>query len=306
MRDNPIQFAAVREDPAVELALLADVAVPRVLLVGSGGCTALTISSARPDTDLLLVDMNRAQLALVRRKVEALADGVREGDWCLDGDDPAALDGCGNFESLFRVLRTILHEFVATDAEILEVVRGQRPVQWLTSAAYWPVAFALCFADAPLVAMFGPDAVQHAPKGAYPAYFQAAIERGLGAADRATNRFLHQILLGRTLPEARPPFLIAPPVSPCFDYRQGRIEEVPGLERFDLVAISNVLDWMDDIAAAALCRHVAAEMRPGAVVVWRQLYNPKDYRKYFTDFDWLDTVPDRSLFYASVHAGRKR
>ncbi len=306
MRDNPVQFAVVREDPAVELALLARYSAPRVLLVGSGGCTALTIASALPDADILLVDMNRAQLALVRRKVEALAAGVTEGDWALDEDDAAALDGCGNFESLFRVFRTILHEFVASDAEILEVVRGTRGVTALTEASYWPVAFEMCFADAPLVAMFGPAAVQHAPKGAYPAYFQRAIGEGLSAADRATNRFLHQFLLGRTLPEARPPFLTSPPAAPCFDYRQSRVEEVPGLDRFDLVSLSNVMDWMPDDAAEALCRHAAAHMRVGATVVWRQLYNPKDYRPFFSEFSWERTVPDRSLFYSSVHAGRKR
>ena len=41
---------------------------------------------------------------------------------------------------------------------------------------YWKVAFDLFFHHSFLEAMFGPEAVQHAPKDSYPEYFRKVIE----------------------------------------------------------------------------------------------------------------------------------
>lgn len=73
-RDNPVQFAVVREDPVIEIELLRDLRPRKALLVASGGFTALTLAALRPDLRLTRLDANAAQLDLVHWKVTALPD----------------------------------------------------------------------------------------------------------------------------------------------------------------------------------------------------------------------------------------
>src|SRR5688572_15564134 len=91
-----LKFAVVREDPRLEAILVEETAARAVLLVASGGCTALTLKAASPSLDVVAFDFNPAQLAHVRRKIDAVARG-----------DHAALTGglnqSGAFERLFLV-----------------------------------------------------------------------------------------------------------------------------------------------------------------------------------------------------------
>ena len=68
MRDNKVQFAVVREDPMVEAELIRLTGANDVLLVASGGCTALTLQALFPDLHITLFDFNPAQLEWVRKK----------------------------------------------------------------------------------------------------------------------------------------------------------------------------------------------------------------------------------------------
>ena len=66
MPDNDVQFAVVREDPMVEAELVRLTNASNVLLIASGGCTALTLQALFPDLRITLVDFNPAQLERVR------------------------------------------------------------------------------------------------------------------------------------------------------------------------------------------------------------------------------------------------
>jgi S-adenosylmethionine-diacylglycerol 3-amino-3-carboxypropyl transferase len=67
-----ILFGQVREDAASELAILNELGPGKnVVCVASGGCTALSLLAARPE-HLTVVDINQAQLQVVRLKQLAL------------------------------------------------------------------------------------------------------------------------------------------------------------------------------------------------------------------------------------------
>ncbi len=310
---NPIQFAVVREDPRLEQLLLARHPAQRALLIASGGCTALTLSAALPGLQLTLLDANEAQLNLVRRKVEALTahgPGTRERleAFGVGRDDPHSLAGCGNFESLFRGLRGLLDELALPHHERLRLIREGRPREPLTTSRYWPVAFALYFSDAMLEAMFGPDATQHAPKGSYPGYFQRALERGLARADAARNPWLHQVLLGCWLPEALPEFMLQP-CAARFEYLHAALADAPRFDRFGLLSLSNLFDWMSSGAVRDVCERLKAECRPGTTVLIRQLNNSAPVEQWLAPAFELDAPlsaellsADRSLFYERVLA----
>ncbi len=307
-----LKFAVVREDFELEVDLSRRANARRVLTVASGGCTALALRHALPALEVHAFDVNPAQLAHAQRKAEAIARGERPALNVGDAS-PGGLSQRGEFEKLFRVLRGALTEFVMPAADLeaffAEPARAAALRSAWTASPYWPAAFEVAFAEGLLHAMFGPDATRHAARGSYPGYFQRAFERGLARDDAARNPYLQHVLLQRYLHP--PPFLLA---AKALDvtWQQGSLLEVPRLEAFEVVSLSNVFDWSEE----ALVRAWAAALRvlaPGSLVAWRQLNNQRDWRPLFApDFEedtalgaaW--TARERAFFYERVTVVRRR
>ena len=322
MRDNKVQFAVVREDPMVEAELIRLTSASNVLLVASGGCTALTLHALFPGLYITLVDFNPAQLERVREKMNALRDvdtTTRHRRFNIGTSDPKGLNQSGNFESLFRGLREFIFDLVADEVEIRRLFeekdRLSEVSELLFSSKYWSVAFDLYFSDSLLNAMFGPDATQHAEAGSYPRYFQTLFERGLTSAAAFDNYFLHHVFLGYYLqrPTSLPYYLLAPSTDYRFQMVEGTLDRVPELQRFDLISLSNIMDWMPLVEITSLISYLQNEMKPGASVLYRQLNNYTDLSTYFGDSFEFNTAlgvrfqeTERSLFYSSVHVGKRR
>ena len=319
MRENPVQFAVVREDPLIEIEVLERHHCQTPLLVASGGCTAMSLRAHLPSLAITLLDPNMAQLELVQRKIEAIAmldRGERLALFNVENRDPAGLSECGNFESLFRQFRNFLFEFVLSSDDMLRLfcepgALAHAP-ETLFKHKYWPVAFELFFSDAMLLAMFGPNAVQHAEAGSYPSYFRGVLERGLQRQDAFDNPFLHHVFLGHYLdrPGCLPHFLVEPAERYLFELHHGHIDEKVDLGDFDFVGLSNIMDWMAPEAIDALLEKVLAETNPGTVVMWRQLNNNRDLAvqlrgEFAFDDAWNQALlnRDRSLFYSGLHVG---
>ena len=322
MRDNDVQFAVVREDPMVEAELVRLTNARNILLIASGGCTALTLQALFPDLHITLVDFNPAQLEHVREKMRALREtdtATRHRRFNIGTSDPNGLNQNGNFESLFRGLREFIFDLVADESEIRalfeEKDRLANVSELLFSSKYWQVAFDLYFSDSLLNAMFGPDATQHAEPGSYPRYFQQLFEKGLTSATAFDNYFLHHVFLGYYLqrPASLPYYLLSPPTDYCFQTIEGTLDRVPDLQRFDLISLSNIMDWMPLTESVALIGHLQREMKSGASVLYRQLNNDTDLSACFGDAFAFNAAlgircqsTERSLFYSSVHVGKRR
>jgi len=309
-----LKFAVVREDSALEAELVRRAGARRVLVVASGGCTALNLLAEFPSLEVTAFDLNPRQLAHVGDKAGAAAAGelarLNVGDAGEDG-----LNQCGEFEALFRLLRTMLASFVAERGEIErffaaadEAGAGERAAivaRW-TAHRYWPALFASSFADGLLHAMFGPAATQHARPGSYPGYFQRLFERGLARDDAARNPFLQHVLLGCYRAADAPPYVRArSPRRP--ELVLGDLARVPELSRFDLFSLSNVFDWSDDALVADWADRIKRAARPGSAVLLRQLNNERDLRRWFAPELRFDAAlgralweRDRSLFYNRV------
>ncbi len=308
-----IKFAVVREDPDVEHALCLRTKAGRVLVVASGGCTALTLAHRIPGLSVTAFDFSAAQLAHVAEKRLAVARGDLRA-LSVGDDAPGAVNQRGEFESLFRTLRRFLQELVVAPASIARYFDAATPpperralvLGWRASR-YWPVAFSLTFHDALLEAMFGPAATQHAERGSYPGYFQRAFERGLLRDDGANNPFLAHVLLGAYLPDHAPDYVHA---GRALDLElvHGELPQVPDLASYDLVSLSNVFDWSDDALVARWGQSLRA-LRPGAAIVVRQLNNRRDVGSLLPGFAFDAPLADellsrdRSLFYERLLVG---
>jgi S-adenosylmethionine-diacylglycerol 3-amino-3-carboxypropyl transferase len=308
-----IKFAVVREDPDVEHALCLRTKAERVLVVASGGCTALTLAHRMPGLRVTAFDLSEAQLAHVEDKRDLVARGDLRA--LNVGDDAAGgINQRGEFESLFRMLRRFVEEMVAPAEPIARYFDPSTPAEerralvdgW-RSCRYWPVAFSLALHDALLHAMFGPAATQHAEPGSYPGYFQRAFERGLQRDDGPGNPFLAHVLLGEYLPAHAPDYLHAGrPLA--VELVHAELPDVPDLSRFDVVSLSNVFDWSGDDLVARWGESLRA-LRPGSAVVIRQLNNRRDVRRLLPAFAFDDALGDdllsgdRSLFYERIEVG---
>ncbi|WP_002634698.1 DUF3419 family protein [Myxococcus hansupus] len=310
-----LKFAVVREDAAVELALVEHTNAKAVLTVASGGCTLLTLARRHPAMELVGFDFNPRQLAHVREKAEGL--GQRPlADFNVESETPGALNQRGSFEGLFRTLRRFIEEFVAPAHDVAAFFAPETPAshrdtlrtRWFDSP-YWPVAFELALATPLLHAMFGPAATQHAEPGSYPGYFQRVFERGLLREDAPRNPFLQHVLLGRYLATDAPEYLRATgPVA--LTLVQGALPDVPGLGRFQVISLSNIFDWSDDALVAEWAGLLSRETRPGCAILLRQLNNRRDLRRFFAPaFEFDDALgasllaQDRSLFYERIEVG---
>lgn len=297
------KFAVVREDPRTEATLVERTGATSVLLVASAGDTALSLARQFPDLSVTCFDFNPVQLGLVERKIAAR--------W-----DPAAahaLNQNGEFEGLFRVLRHFLLEFVVTESDLESYFTGAlgEGVETWFANPYWASAFDVSFADPFLNAMFGPAATQHADPGSYGPYFRAVFERGLRAPEGPANPFLQHVLLGEYLPGCEPPYLGDWP-APQIELVRGTLLDVPDLGRFDLISLSNCLDWSDDDTARAWGEAVCSSARSGCTLVLRQLNNERDVRGFFSpEFVFDDDLgaellaADRSLFYNRIEVARR-
>jgi S-adenosylmethionine-diacylglycerol 3-amino-3-carboxypropyl transferase len=310
-----VKFAVVREDADLETELCSKLDARRVLLVASGGCTALTLAHRFPGLRVTAFDQSAAQLA----HVEAKRAAVERRDLAslnVGDDSPSGLNQRGEFEGLFRTMRAFVEEFVAPRTDLARYFapttsldeRAALVAAW-TASRYWPVATALSFHDDFLHAMFGPAATQHAQPGSYPAYFRHAFERGLRDPAGPQNPFLRHVLLGE-YDVAAPPDYVHAQRDPGLELVEGTLLDVPDLARFDLFSLSNVFDWSDDALVAAWAGALRRAARPGAAVLVRQLNNRRDVRRFFGDDFFFDEAlgaellrRDRSLFYERIEVG---
>ena len=267
------------------------------------------LHSCRPDARLTLLDPNPAQHTLIEAKVRARVDRAPPATFNVGDDDRSGLSECGNFEGLFRQLRGFLHEFVAPRDVVQAAASGAAEAQLqLTTSPYWPVAFELFFSNAMLTTMFGPAAVQHATPGSYPRYFQRAFEALLRSDDAASNPFVQHLFCGCFYDNALPLYLRTPLVGvPRFEHLIATLDAVVDFGVYDLVHLSNVLDWTDPPEVQRLAGRIAAELRPGASITLRQLNNDMPLEPHFPGFTLVPPPGnyEASGFYKRVLIGVK-
>jgi len=318
-----IQFATVREDPIVEQAIINKLSPKKVLMVGSGGCTALSLKMLFPTISFTLFDLNPKQIELVQHKILTLKNS-NENEiiylFNIENDNPLGLNACGKFESLFRSFRNFLHEFVLSSVMLKDIFLETNldKVHFLKTSLYsnkyWPIAFDLYFSDSLLVGIFGKAAIQHAEPGSYPRYFQKQIERGLNRADAQTNYFLHHILLGCYLEQkdCLPLYLQMNKKELDFDFVNSDLLSIANINDFQLIDLSNIFDWMPENEVLFYLNYLNEHLSPESIILFRQLNNTKDYISKIKGLQSDESHEnyvlsiDRSLFYNKINIVKKK
>lgn len=345
VREDPLQdvWLATRQYRARGEAL-------RIALTASGGCTAATLAASPSVGLLHLVDANPAQLALTRLKLHLLQTVSSLERMRLLGHTPmpaaerhaalepvfAALnlepdvfgpmdevaargpDFNGRYEWLFAALREDMAEWrdeldaVLTLRNPVEQARLVAPDTALGEAL--DRAYDAAFDLDVLVQLFGEGATANRVEP-FARHFARRTRHVLATLPAADNPYLWQLLAGR-YPDVTVPWLAQKtpvPRLPEITFAQNTMDEaladVPS-DQFDIVHVSNILDWLTPAQARVTLERAWQALRPGGIVVVRQLNSTLDVHGCGPEFQW-DPVADelhsrdRSFFYRALHVGTK-
>jgi S-adenosylmethionine-diacylglycerol 3-amino-3-carboxypropyl transferase len=322
----------------------------RVIMVASGGCTASLLGAHPKVTWLRLVDPNAAQLALSRLKLRLLAtcepaermallgrSPLRSEErrnrlateldalgFAADVLGPPALvaeqgpDHVGRYERLFAELRARLEDQASAIDALLgssDVAEQRRRVA--PEGGLWKrirEALDEVMAAQNLSRLFGEDAIANSVEP-FASHFARRIRHVLGTLPAAGNPYLHQMLRGRDPEGTTVPWLTEPIPGrlPCLDWSCASMAHALAESRasFDVVHLSNILDWLSPEAAGATLALAHQALRPGGWTIVRQLNSRLDVRALGPGFDWRSReadallAQDRSFFYRELHLGRK-
>ena len=169
-----------------------------------------------------------------------------------------------------------------------------------------------------LVRMFGTQATQN-PRPPFARHFAERSRLALRRFPAVDNPFLWQIFAGRFSSRQRYDWLqphakasggvLIEPICHQGGMREV-LDDLPA-GHAELVHLSNILDWLNPAEASATLQSVHRVLKPGGIVLLRQLNSTLDIGRLDSglmwDTDWGRRLEqaDRSFFYPAIHVGRR-
>lgn len=304
-------FSQVREDPTVEMGVLermSNLLNHNILVVGSGGCTAMALLGH--GRSINLVDFNEDQLRLIRLKIEIMKyyrnplpvlEGMvdmnvqsvleisprQDREYWNNNIDciKTGINNCGVFEELFR-------ELVRSDFD-----------------------FDAVFSDQHLMELFGEDAVVNSAKNSFADHFRRVMNHYKSNCSLHNNYFYHQIMKGCYNPHDLPPYFSNTNNIALYDDTITYINTsmTDHLETtsntYDMIQVSNLTDWMDVSKLNSFMVLIYNRLNDGGYVVMRRLNG--DYTlvdivsKYFAIVQ-NSPLLDKSYFYKEVIVAQRK
>jgi S-adenosylmethionine-diacylglycerol 3-amino-3-carboxypropyl transferase len=233
--DDRLYYAQVREDPRLEIEALAPGPDDCIVIVGSGGCTALSLLTAGVG-HITAVDVNRTQNHLVELKVAALTVLSRAESLAFLGATPGSArarlaaykrlragltqpalaywdahglgiaDGVLNagvterfIRTVVRMLRVAVHPRARIErmlaSDTLNVQRSLFESEWNT--ARWRAFFHLLLNRAVFRRAYDPAFFAHLERPSFAVHFRSQAEHALTELSVRDNYFLHHMLTGQ-------------------------------------------------------------------------------------------------------------
>jgi len=308
--NSELAFSQVREDPRVEWQVIQRLAHRqdlRVLLVASGGCTALSLLALPSVASIAAVDLNPAQLHLVELRRQALQHLSQVEQLQLIGDKAGesskvkfyeslrqhlpdatrnhwderldqiayGVNQIGKFESLFRELA---QQFTHAGLNPLH-----DPVAALNHPQ-WREVFETVFNRDKLIHTFGAAAVNYSMDRSFGTHFAAVFAEALQRFVPTQNYFLTQVWRDRYAEglEGLPLYLQAPFQAKIHQYGSDRLQlhqghfaevmvQLAQVEKFDLIQFSNISDWMPLPDLHQMLAQAVESLKPGGALIGRRL-----------------------------------
>ena len=308
---NSVLFAVNREDHYVEYDVINRLDPNRMLMIGSGGCIALSLKTIFPDLDLNVIDVNPHQLTHISKKSKAIqCSDLKELN--VHTKDDSCLNQAGKFETMFQKLRDSFIELVSNKKEVLsffdsnmsDISRSIILEKW-TNHNNISTPFQNVFNDKNINKVFSDEATKHGSPGSYISYMKNKILTGLNKKDSHLNPFLQHIFLGYYQSDNAFPYMKSKNKLDI-PMTEGSILNLDNIYSYDVVSLSNIFDWSSDTVVKTHARYLS-QMKKGSAIIIRQINNHKNwieiFNDYFTEdknFDSYWQEHDRSMFYDHI------
>lgn len=295
-------FAQVREDPELEIEALGPAPAGTYVVVGSGGCTALSLLAAGAGR-VVAVDLNRVQNHLTELKAaavavlgpagaagflagappaayRAVADELGDDARAYWGAHPSPLErgvlGAGVTEKFIAGVMAVMRATIHPPARVrrllacqsLEEQRDLFARKW--DSRRWRLLFTLMLNRAVFRKAYHPAFFEHVDNPSFAGHFRRLANHTLTEIPVATNYFLQYMLTG-AYAGALPPYLEragAGELTIVDGSYTAYLQSVPA-GSVDGFAISNILEWFTPEQADALFAEVVRTARAGATFVFR-------------------------------------
>ncbi len=282
-----IIFDHVYEDPRLELMLCQKYAAKKVLFIASGGCTALTLKTRLPELQVSVVDTNADQLSLVKEKVALLEsrnyDAIKQ-KFDIAKTHNESFSRNAVFNGINRCLRLLTNELLIHE-DALKSLFSERPysiekAKSLFHNQYWDLIFDMVYGTS-LVSVKLSSHVNHPLiRDRIGKFLCKNIRLGLCSPCASDNYILQKLFLGYYLPEVLPAFLQSPCKNPYnFQYFHTSLEEVPDLDTYDVISLSNICSWMNLEQMKNFMCILASRLKIGAVILLRETSALRDPQK---------------------------
>ena len=308
---NSVLFAVNREDHYVEYDVINRLDPNRMLMIGSGGCIALSIKTTYPNIDLNVIDVNPHQLTHINKKSKVVqCSDLKELNVHTKND--SCLNQAGKFETMFQELRDSFIELVSNKKEVLsffdsdmsDISRSIILEKW-TNHNNISTPFQNVFNDKNINKVFSDEATKHGSPGSYISYMKNKILTGLNKKDSHLNPFLQHIFLGYYQSDNAFPYMTSKNKLDI-PMTEGSILNLDNIYSYDVVSLSNIFDWSSDTIVKTHARYLS-QMKKGSAIIIRQINNHKNwieiFNDYFTEdknFDSYWQEHDRSMFYDHI------
>lgn len=345
---SEIAFSQTREDPKIELQIIEQLATNlghplRVLLIASGGCTALSLLVHPAIASIEAVDLNPAQLHLVELRRQALLhlDLKAQLQFIgadLTGGEPERLrlyqqlrsylptptqafwdnrrsqiafgvNRVGRFEQLFRELSEEFKQLGLDPIATPEIA---------VNHPQWFAIFEMVFERQKLARTFGEAAVNYSMDRSFGEHFADVFALALQRFNPKQNYFLTQVWQESYI--ERPLYLQAEAQvtirQECdrLHLHQGLfVEQMPKLAqlgKFDLIQFSNISDWMPLPDLHQMLINAVQCLNPGGALLGRRLNGDHHLATVMAEHLEVDNSLsaqllklDRSFFYREVVVG---
>ena len=299
-----IIFDNVYEDPRLELSLFKEYSARKMLCIASGGCTALTLKTLLPDLQISLVDTNPGQLALVKEKVSILeaGDEIKIKRFFNIG---SAYDECFSNRTVFnkinRCLRLLIQELLASESKLVELF-SETPysidkAKVLLHSSFWDLVFQMVYSTSLVSVILSKHVTHMLIRDKIGNFLCNNVRAGLCSAYGGRNYIWQRLFLGYYLPTALPVFLSGKrKKSYDFQYYHASLEDVPDLETYDVISLSNICSWMNVEQMRSFIYKLSERLKPGAVILLRETsalrnpaLNPFDPKIFHPLFSWHDS-----------------
>jgi S-adenosylmethionine-diacylglycerol 3-amino-3-carboxypropyl transferase len=325
---SDLAFSQVREDYNIELRVIDRLIQTqnyplRILLIASGGCTALSLLTLPEVGEIVAVDANIAQLHLVELRRQALlhlplveqldllgtnleisasnrlelyqkiTDKLPTSTRKYWNDRPAEIsfgvNRVGRFEGLFRELSA---RFVEVGLDPIA-----EPITAINSK-HWRSIFAEVFDRDRLIATFGESAVNYSMDRSFGEHFADVFARALQKYQLTDNYFITQVWRDRYADGIDGvPLYLQPQAQLAIEkFGTDRLKLYHGIfidkllelgtdRPFDLIQFSNISDWMPRHDLNAMVKTAVNFLNPGGALIGRRLNG--DHHLVTVMNDWI-------------------